>query len=232
MLKITDNIFEVLDGRLEFVTGDDAPAPSPSDCGVIIPDVEELEFSNESSSLPHAAKWIEQAGATCWFLFVIDSAWQIDSPRMRHVGLKPSLNNEADWTTQLAATAILSEQGGGIRHCGLVRLKSELFDKALGFIAKHQRTAFLVGHFIDGSDPSKLLHVLHQEGAQNVLRSKKSPFFDWVRLLATSGLSDLVFITSFGWLEEHCDFRFLALSRRATLEALRSPDSPPSTPRG
>ena len=205
---------------------------SPADCGIIIPDMDAVEGSHEKTSLPYAKEWLEQLSFENLFLFVIDSGRRFDTPRMRYLGLKLTLKGNPEWTTQIAASEVLGDPAGGIRYCGLIWLKPEQYGKALEFIGNHQRTAFLVADLSGSADPAKLLSVLHQEGAQNVLHSKKSPFIDWPRLMAANGTTERVFITSFGWAEEHCDFRYLVLGERTALATLLGPDAPPQAPRG
>lgn len=232
MLSITKNIFAFVDYRMDLV-GQVIPATaSPDGCGIIIPDMNAVEFSDERTSLPHAQEWLEQLSFKSWFLFVIDSGSGHDTLRTRYLGLKLTLGNGPEWATQIAASEVLSDPEGGIRYCGLVWLKPEQYGRALDFIGKHQRTAFLVADPSGGAEPAKLLGILQQEAVQSVLHSKKDPFIDWVRLMAAHGTSDKVFITSFGWAEEHCDFRYLVLGRRTALATLLDPDSPPQAPRG
>jgi len=222
MLKITPNIFEVIDKQLNLPEDLGADAEiGKALCGVVVPDKSEIEFANAEASKSIAARhFVDDFKDSDIYMFVVQSAWQSDTTRMRYLGLKPDFLEFESFNEKLIASECLVSDEGGIRHAGLVAVPRRNMNQALAYISERQRYAFIVVDVFSDASPSHILEMICSEGIKSLLNDKRTPYFSWRRLGHAAVESRLILVTSIGWNEEYCDFRFLALGSCGDLKEL------------
>ncbi len=224
MLAITPNIFEAIGSQLNLVgdlTADTEVGRSL--CGVVVPDKSEIEFSNaETSKTMALSHFLESFKDSEIYMFVVQSAWQSDSKRMRYLGLKPDFLDFESFNENLVASKCLESDDGKIRHAGLVGVPQLDMNQVMEFISERQKYAFAVVDVLSNESPNMILEMICSEGIKSLINNKKNPCFDWRRLGHAAVESHLVLVTSIGWNEEYCDFRFLTLGDCGDLKKLFS----------
>jgi hypothetical protein len=219
MLKITQNIFEAIHEKLDASDEEGIDHnTNTSLCGIIVPDLQDVPFSEESASAPIFESQVQKSFKDIkWMLFAIDSAWQMDTPRMRLLGSKPTIGELIKSGGQIFATRVLSSTEGKIRHAVLFGFEQYQAKQATQFITKHPRHSFLIADLAMKSKPSDLLELICNEGIHDVLNSKKRPFIRWKRLTSLSGDRRIAFGTILGWAEVNCDLRYVLLGTENNL---------------
>jgi hypothetical protein len=222
MLKITQNVFESVREKLDFSVEDSVSDTTDSClCGTIIPDQDDVLFSEENASATLLGSHIERTFKDVkWLLFAMDSAWQMDTPRMRHLGLKTTLGTIGKSGSEISAAKILLSEEGKIRHAGLVGFTRNQIHEVTHFIAHNPRHTFLIADLAMNQAPSDLLELICKDGIYDVLHSKRQPFFRWKCLVSLSADRRIVFGTVLGWAEEHCDLRYILMGVETNLKHL------------
>lgn len=215
MLTVTPNIFQDFGHVLDLA---EAPEQSKVFSGVLIPSAEECDQSSSGEASRSLQDYLSQNAVAEIFLFVLQSAWQSDSPRMRHLGLKPDLSNYECLKGGIAAERMLTNELGEIRFCGLVGVESEVVEEALSYMSSYQRYSFLIISFQTEDSPELQLAEIVNTGLNYHLKSKKTPYFDWARLAEQASHKDGFFVASVGWNEEHGDLRYLVIGDAEGLE--------------
>jgi hypothetical protein len=223
MLKIIPRIFEVVRGKMDISTEEDiSNVADASLYGMIVPDPEDVPFSDKNVSGKLFYPLIEKSSLNVkWSLFVVDSAWQTDNQRMRHLGLRPLLGAIAKSGGQISAVKILSSEESKIRHAGLFHFSRNQIHEVVEFVARNPRSAFLVANLTLNQAPSELLDMICKTAIHDVLHSRRQPFFRWKELVSTSHNYGVVFGTVLGWAEEHCDMRYILMGAEKDLHVLR-----------
>lgn len=218
MLEIIDNILEK--ERDELIPEESFGRSTSFDTasGVYLPSKNSNESSSPDFAVEEAERFFGQIlDSYNVYLYILQSAWQDDSPRMNYLGIKNEFKSCGLEKAIVAQTSFKNEVNN-VRFAGLASIEEKATLEALKYTANNQRFSFLTLSGKGNISPDIILSLICDSKVCKVENSRTAQLFDWSVLLGKATEEPLVFVKGIGWNEEHCDFRFLGMGTRAVLE--------------